>query len=106
MASVNSPEVLESPFDGKAMIPIKVKGVTVDLCQASGYVWFDKGEFEQLALASNRTKSPIHEDNYSKTESALDAINFVSWDLSIVGDMFDAIGDGIGKIGDCISFDP
>ena len=102
----NPPEYLQSPFDGKAMIPIKIKGVTVDYCKTSGYVWFDKGEFEQLKKGNSDPRDGIVD---GCIDAGSDIFDFVSWDLSIVGDVFSAVGDGIsegfGKIGDLISFD-
>lgn len=39
-------EIKKSPITGKAMKQSTMHGVTVDICEDSGGIWFDKGEIE------------------------------------------------------------
>ena len=48
---------LLSPHTGRPMKEIEVKGVTIDLCRSSGYVWFDKGEYEKIQIETPNQNS-------------------------------------------------
>lgn len=86
------------------MIPIKVKGVTIDLCQSSGYIWFDAGEYQRIS-GKQRSSAIDHIDNASTaTDTALEVADFVIWDSSIIGDVCGAIGDAIGGVFKGIDF--
>jgi uncharacterized protein len=41
--------LVNSPIDGSPMRKVVRYGVEVDICNASGGVWLDKGELEKLA---------------------------------------------------------
>ena len=83
------------------MIPLKVKGITIDLCQESGYIWFDRGEYQQIL---ERTKQNSFIAN-TAPDTGLNIADFVIWDTRLVESIFDGIGDLFKNIGDTISVD-
>ncbi len=68
--------LLTSPIDGSPMKEIERYGIKLDLCPASGGVWFDKGEVEKL----------IH---YVQEETAKEAANDAVYDNAQSMDMRD-----------------
>ncbi|MEO1701161.1 MAG: zf-TFIIB domain-containing protein [Pseudomonadota bacterium] len=40
--------LISSPIDGSMMHEVERYGVKIDVCQASGGIWLDKGEFEKI----------------------------------------------------------
>ena len=42
--------LISSPIDGSPMHEIQRYGVKIDMCQTSGGIWLDKGEFEKIIM--------------------------------------------------------
>jgi len=93
-------EYLESPFDGKAMTPVKIKGVTIDLCPRSGYIWLDHGEYlkvqEALKLDNTQTTG-------IGTDVALEVANVTVSDPDILSAAVESIWDTFEKVFDGIT---
>lgn len=63
--------LLTSPIDGSPMKEIERYGIKLDLCPASGGVWFDKGEVEKLIhyVREESLKEAAHGAVYDNAQS-------------------------------------
>lgn len=98
---------LPSPHTGRPMLEIEVKGVLIDLCRSSGYVWFDQGEYEKVKLGRPPETSG---DTGEGGGVAADVAGEIFWQTlwcapEMIPAFFDAVGGLVEKCAEGIDLD-
>ena len=86
-----------SPYNGKRMRVADYKGVKIDVCPSSNYIWFDHGEFELLRETLRRETKAEGEYDGVAVGSGL-AREYIAWfGFDLVFDLIEGIFDSLSS---------